>query len=297
MSIPLSVIISTRNRVESLRRCVDALASVKTNHEWELIIVDNGSTDGTHQYLTSLPRQIGKARFTNIYYPKPGQAAALNAAIREANANILAFTDDDCYVAEDYIDAMISVFENRPDLGFIGGRILLYDPTDLKLTIDERNEFILFPPRTFLATGQVQGANMAFRRSTIERIGGFDEDFKIAADIDISAAALWAGISGAHDPTPVVYHHHKRKTKAAGNAAIRRYDYSRGEYFAKYLKRADSRSLYLKGWINHKMFLIRNVRNRQGNTFVARKIFREIFGGAIYLMRRVSFKFTAFFAS
>jgi GT2 family glycosyltransferase len=288
MSIPLSVIISTRNRVESLRRCVDAMASVKTDHEWELIIVDNGSTDGTHEYLTSLPRQIGKARFTNLCYPKGVTAAVLNTAIRAAHGNILAFTDDDCYVAENYIDAMISVFENRSDLGFIGGRILLYDPTDLKLAIDERNEFILFPPRTFLAAGQIQGANMAFRRSTIERIGGLDEDFKVASDVDTSASALWSGISGAHDPAPIVYHHHKRKTKADFEAAMRRYDYSRGAYFAKYLLRSESRSVYFRSWAKRVIGDIRRAPRRRDYLYIARHVFRELFGAAIYVVKRFS---------
>jgi glycosyltransferase involved in cell wall biosynthesis len=163
MSIPISVVVCTRNRVDSLRRCVQALASLHTDCEWELVIVDNGSDDGTNAFLASLPSWFGKAHVITTFEPKRGLAAARNRGFRQTHGNIVAFKDDDCYVSEDYIDALISAFEN-PEIGFVGGRILLYDQSDIRLTIRESEDYLILQPRTFVGAGTVQGANMAFRR-------------------------------------------------------------------------------------------------------------------------------------
>lgn len=284
MSIPISVVVCTRNRVDSLRRCVEALASIQTDYDWEVIIVDNGSSDGTSAFLSSLPRQIAKARLTTILEPKRGLAVARNTGVRQTSGNIIAFTDDDCYVAENYIDAMISAFEN-PEIGFVGGRVLLYDPSDLKITIEEREDYFRLEPRTFVAAGTIHGANMAFRRAVLDRIGQFDEKFGAGTsfgageDMDAVAASLWEGIAGAYDPRPVVYHHHGRKSQHDVRDLLKNYDRSGGAYFAKYILRSDSRSKYARSWLGSvKRGVARGDRIRN-----VQRSFRELCGGLRYV--------------
>jgi glucosyl-dolichyl phosphate glucuronosyltransferase len=74
MPIPISVVVCTRNRSDSLRRCVEALSSIKTEYEWELVIVDNGSDDGTGSFLASLPTRYRNVQVT--LEPKRGLGAA-----------------------------------------------------------------------------------------------------------------------------------------------------------------------------------------------------------------------------
>ena len=93
MSIPISVVVCTRNRVEGLRRCVQALASIHTDYEWELVIVDNGSDDGTNVFLASLPSQYGTAHVITTFEPKRGLAAARNRGFGQTHGNIVAFTE------------------------------------------------------------------------------------------------------------------------------------------------------------------------------------------------------------
>jgi GT2 family glycosyltransferase len=286
MSIPISVVVCTRNRVESLRRCVQALASINTDYEWELVIVDNGSNDGTNAFLASMPRQFSKAHVITTFEPR-GLAAARNKGSGQAHGNIIAFTDDDCYVSENYIDAMISAFETSPEIGFVGGRILLYDQSDLKLTIQESEDHLVLQPRTFVAAGTVQGANMAFRRATLDRIGGFDENFVSGTDIDAAASSLWAGITGAYDPRPIVYHHHGRKTKREARDLWKRYDKGRGAYYAKYILRSDSRSEYLRSWMRSVKGELRGAISRG---HLPRRSLRELWGGLHYVAARVSNK-------
>jgi len=251
----LSVVICTRNRLSSLRRCFEALASVRTHRAWELVIVNNGSTDGTKEYLDGMHASpIDRTPLRTVFEARPGLGLARNSGWRAANGNIIAFTDDDCYVAEDYVDSILEVFEEDREIGFLGGRVLLYDSTDYRITIQESTVRLYFEPRTFLAAGVVQGANMAFKRSTLERIGGFDERLGAGTrfpceDVDAVAAALWAGIPGVYDPRPVVHHHHGRKTEREVHALMRSYAQGRGAYFAKYIMKKASRAEYLRAWI------------------------------------------------
>jgi glycosyltransferase involved in cell wall biosynthesis len=291
MSTPISVVVCTRNRVNNLRRCVQAFASILTDYEWELVIVDNGSDDGTNTFLASLPSRFGKAHVITTFEPKRGLAAARNRGYRQAHGNIVAFTDDDCYVSEDYIDALISAFEN-PEIGFVGSRILLYDQSDIRLTIRESEDYLVLKPRTFVAAGTVQGANMAFRKATLDRINGFDENLGAGTsfaceDIDAVAALLWQGIAGAYDPRLVVYHHHGRKTKREERDLWKTYDKGRGAYFAKYILRGDSRSKYIRRWLSS----IKHGATSGGlktRVWRVRQSLRELCGGFHYIATRAS---------
>jgi glycosyltransferase involved in cell wall biosynthesis len=293
MSI-LSVVVCTRNRVDRLRRCIETFAIIHTDQEWELVIVDNGSDDGTSAFLASLPSHFGKARVITAFEPKRGLAAARNRGIGETRGNIVAFTDDDCYVPEDYIDAMTSAFEN-PEVGFVGGRILLYDESDSKITTRESEHYLILRPRTFVTAGIIQGANMAFRRTMLDRIAGFDENLGAGTrfpceDIDAVAALIWEGVTGAYDARPMVYHHHGRKTKYEERDLRKAYDKGRGAYYVKYILRSDSRGQYIKSWMgNIKDGAFRG--SLKTRCWHLRQSFRELCGGALYIGMRVLQKY------
>jgi GT2 family glycosyltransferase len=69
------------------------------------------------------------------FEPRTGLALARNKGWRIAKANIIAFTDDDCcYVPETYVDSIVQVFHDNAEAGFLGGRILLFDPRDYNIT-------------------------------------------------------------------------------------------------------------------------------------------------------------------
>jgi len=292
VSVQISIVVCTRNRADSLQQCVHALACVETAHEWELVIVDNGSSDGTGAFLSSLPRRINKASVIIAFEPKRGLGTARNKGLNQAHGDIIAFIDDDCYVSKDYIDAMISAFKADSKIGFIGGRILLYDQSDLRMTIIELEDRFVLLPRTFIPAGSIQGANMAFRKSVLERIGGFDDSMGSGTpfpceDMDAVAAASWAGIAGAYDPRPTVYHHHRRKTQKDGNDLWKIYDTGRGAYYAKYLARHDSRSTYLAAWVRDagRGMSYGSVRQRLWHT---RRTLRELTGAIRYVVTRLN---------
>jgi glycosyltransferase involved in cell wall biosynthesis len=210
----VSLIIATRDRCGQLQRCLDAVACLRFERPWELIVVDNGSTDGTAGVI----QQFGQRTQFPVRYvfeAKPGLGNAHNAGIAVAQGEIVAFTDDDCYPEPDFLTYVWHAFED-PSLGYIAGRITLHDPADDPMTTIESTCRYAFPPKSFIRVGSVGGANMAFRRKVLSEIGGFDPFFGPGAlfnteDVDAAARASAAGWKGEYRPEVVVRHHHGRK--------------------------------------------------------------------------------------
>src|SRR5690349_3614302 len=98
----VSVVVSTRNRSEALRRCLMCFTAVKSPGPWELVIVDNGSSDNTSEVVAEFARTAA-FRVLLVTEPRRGLGRARNAGIKVSSGDIIAFTDDDCYVSSDYL--------------------------------------------------------------------------------------------------------------------------------------------------------------------------------------------------
>lgn len=247
----ISLVISTHNRAERLYICLSHLKGINASLRWELVVVDNGSSDSTSEVLEAFARSASfPVRILNE--PAPGLGRAHNRGWRTAKGEIIAFTDDDCYVRPDFLDRVFEVFAD-PRIGYCGGRIKLYDVNDYPITINESVEPRIFPPYSYLPAGAVHGANMMFRRKTLEDIGGFDDNFGPGTpfncvDIDACTRASFAGCWGAYAPGPTVLHAHGRKT-ADVPILSRSYAIGRGAYAAKSILRRESRRCHLRSWL------------------------------------------------
>ena len=186
--------------------------------------------------------------FTN---PVSGQGNARNAGWKSAHAEIVAYLDDDCYPADDFLDSVVECFAEAPNLGFISGRILLYDQTDRRMTIQESVTRVSLAPYSFILPGIIQGANSAFRRASLAEVDGFDPRFGgakgqfLAEELDVAARISAAGWHGAYDPRPLVYHHHGRKTRFEEWRLVRVYQRGIGGFYAKCLFDTRLRGLFL----------------------------------------------------
>lgn len=249
----LSLIICTRNRASQLAETLRSLTRLRSPVPWELVIVDNGSTDETQDVIKGYAESL---LLKTVIECQPGLGRARNKGWVASQGDIIAFTDDDCYPASDFLFSIIRCFAEQPRLAFVGGRILLYDPQDYRITIQERSERCDLSPRDFLRNGLIHGANFAFRRSALESVHGFDERFGAGArfssaeDSDILARVLARGWKGAYDPRPVVYHHHRRRTELEALRLLEQYDRGRGAYYLKCILGLDPkiRALYLLRW-------------------------------------------------
>ena len=246
----ISLIICTRNRAASIHRCLDAILKIESVDHFELILVNNASTDHT---ATLLQKFVDSCALPVVVVnePIPGLSRARNAGIAAASGDLMAFSDDDCYLAPDYLTALGSSFENNK-VGFVGGRVLLFDPTDLPITIQTSEQPAQFLPQQYMPpSGAIHGANFAFRREVFNRIGLFDINLGAgtpcmgAEDTDLLQRALMAGFQGLYSPAPLVFHHHGRRTADDEKTILRAYALARGAYFLKGLINPLTRGLYV----------------------------------------------------
>ena len=235
----ISLVVCTRNRARYLAEALPYFDRLTTGVSWELILVDNGSTDDTAEVLAAFAAR-SPLNVRIVDENKIGLSAAHNAGWRQSSARLIAFTDDDCYPAADYLDQVRRCF-SEPGLGYVGGRVLLFDSNDYPITIQPLERRVDIAPRSYVAPGLIHGANYAFRREVLERVGGFDErlgpgtELHCGDDLDILARASAHGYAGAYDPGPLVFHHHRRSTPEDVRRVSAGYDIGRGAYFAKAL--------------------------------------------------------------
>ena len=247
----LSLVICTRNRAPQLAETLKTLDRLTGSMTWELVLVDNGSTDDTQEVMRSYDSPVSKRI---VIEPLRGSGHARNAGWKAARGEVVVYIDDDCYPAPDFLAMMAKAFDENPALGFVGGRVLLFDPTDYPITIQTREYRLEIRPGDFVQAGQIHGASMGLRRAALLEVGGFDNRFGpgaffVCEDTDIQACLAAAGWYGAYDPRPVVYHHHRRKTKTEAARLMRTYDRGRGAYYAKWITNSATRRVYLKNWL------------------------------------------------
>lgn len=249
--IIVSVIICTRNRARQLDEALRLWRSVKSDHSWELIILDNASTDGTKEVVE---KSATDCRY--LFCDRIGLGAGRDFAWREAKGKYVLFTDDDCYPLPNLIDSIVVAFEEFPSAGCIGGRILRHNPAHAFITTKESLEPETFQSNTFVPAGAIHGANFSFPKKVLEQVGGLDPSLGAGTpfpceDVDVIARTVWAGFEARYDPRPTVRHDHGR-TQADVPKLMRSYDDGRGAYYAKFIARAQTFDAYARAWVVHR---------------------------------------------
>lgn len=251
----ISIIVCTRDRASQLEKALEYWKVIQPQNLCELILVDNGSSDSTATVIDTFSKQV-EFPVVYIYEGKPGLSRARNAGLAHVRGDAVTFTDDDCYPKDDFISEISRLFHEREDIGFLGGRVLLHDKEDLRVTIQERDCVNETRPRSFVTAGAIHGANLSVRRVVIEKIKGFDErlgagtKLMSAEDTEFMARASWNGFTGMYHPAPVVFHHHGRKNEADRVKLRKGYAIGRGAYYIKFVLRSDSSLKYSKFWLN-----------------------------------------------
>jgi hypothetical protein len=266
-----SVVICTRNRARLLDACLERVAGLAYEGPWEIVLVDNGSTDDTADVVRRFAARA-PVPVAVVEERRRGLGAARNAGVAASRGDSLAFTDDDCYPAPDWLSQARRVMAAHPDAGVVGGRILLHDPTDAPYTIQLDPEPRRMAAPSFIAPGSVQGANLVVRRTVFAAVGGFDNDFGAGTpfpceDVGLACRASLAGFEVRYDPALVVSHHHGRKPGPDIARLERQYAYGRGAYYAKFLLNRQSRAMFAKNlywrWLDRQYRADAGTRGRE----------------------------------
>src|SRR5688500_10433784 len=119
----VSVILSTYNRADLLPRALEALlAQLPDSPTYEILVVDNNSTDETAEIIESFCERSPVVQ--HLFEARQGVSYAHNTGVRHAQSDILAFTDDDLIPANDWVRSVKRAFDLNPDIDFLGGRVL-----------------------------------------------------------------------------------------------------------------------------------------------------------------------------
>ncbi len=199
----VSVIVPVWNDARRVERCIAALEnqSIDRSH-YEIIIADNGSEDGTFEFLNSLKNIILVREST------PGSYAARNKALEVAKGTIVAFTDADCIPDRDWLSEHLALINSTANIGVSAGKIDFY--TDSKGKIE--SEAILYEKvfsmdqSLYANKGVCITANWASYRSTIEQFGGFDTSLKSGGDHALSKSLSEKGRVVLYNERALVLH-------------------------------------------------------------------------------------------
>lgn len=238
--IAVSLLVCTRDRSASLDRTLASITRAALGFpDVEAIVVDNGSSDDTAARLAAWHRNQCFP-VTIVDEPRPGLARARNAGLAHVRGRIVAMTDDDCVLDPGFFAMLAARFAAFPAPVVIGGRILPGDPADLPVTIKLEDHAMVADPDGFPG-GFVMGANLAFTRDVLARVGAFDERFGAGApfvaaeDTDFLLRAMQHGILVRYDPHFVVAHHHGRRSPDALRTLLAGYALGDGALYAKHL--------------------------------------------------------------
>jgi GT2 family glycosyltransferase len=199
----VAVVLCTRDRPHFLRDAIPAVqAALRTGDEF--VVVDSASR-------ASETREVAEALGVGVVRcDEPGASRARNAGAAATSCEVIAFTDDDCAPAADWLDAVASSFAADETLGFVTGQVLP-DEEGTAVSVITDEDALRFRAGDDVA-GMGHGANLAVRRSAFEAVGGFDEvlgaggPLRACEDKDLLWRILDAGWAGAYAPTARVVH-------------------------------------------------------------------------------------------
>ena len=200
----VSIIVPAYNAEANIDACVQSLLSLDYPRDrYEIIVVDNASTDDTARILAKFG---GALRV--LQERTRGPAAARNAGLRNATYDLLAMTDADCLVDAQWLRELVAPL-HHDKVAMVGGRILSVQPaTAIERFGEEIHDHEAAITR--YVPPYVITMNWASRRSHLESIGYFDERFLRAEDVELSYRFTQAGLTMAYAHGAIVSHHNER---------------------------------------------------------------------------------------
>jgi len=205
----VSVVVASYNGASTLKACLESLRNLNYS-DYEVILVDDGSTDATPQIAAQYPSVRYFRHHTNL-----GLSVARNTGIVAAEGEIVAFTDSDCRADEDWLYYLVADLISGEFSG-VGGHNLL--PPEDSATAAAVMVSPGGPAHVMLTDREAEhipGCNMAFLKSALVAIGGFDSIFRKAGDdVDICWRLQQAGYKIGFNAAAFVWHY-RRSTVGA----------------------------------------------------------------------------------
>jgi GT2 family glycosyltransferase len=243
-----SIIIPHLNGKQHLDDCLGSLRRQSCT-DFEVLLVDNGSTDGTQAYVHEHFPEVKLIELGG----NRGFTGACNAGWEAAVGEIIILLNNDTEVKPNWLHELLVAFEQNPHVGIVASKMLLFDRRDQFHTAGDYYRVDGLPGNRGVwqkDVGQFDqqepvfsacGGSAAYRRTMLDEIGFLDDDFFFSCeDVDMGWRAQLAGWQVLYVPTAVVYH----KLKATGGSVT-------GSYY-------DGRNFLYLIWKNYPITLLRN---------------------------------------
>ncbi len=242
--VDITVVLPTFNRGESLKTTLDSISrlTLPPDLNWELIVVDNNSTDKTPQVVRDF---AGAAPFRvrYIFERRQGRSPALNAGIAAASGKIIAFTDDDVILHSEWLITLKRTFDAFQCAG-VGGRIIpvWQQPKPDWLEMEEQQAIVHYEhgdQPVVLKDHPPLGANCAYRKEEFVKYGTFRLDLGVSGenrgitceDTEFATRLLRAGEKIVYAPGAIIYH--PVDPRRATKAYFRKWYYNDGRSVAR----------------------------------------------------------------
>jgi GT2 family glycosyltransferase len=203
----VSVIVCSYNGARTIRECLEGLRRLQYPH-YEVIVVNDGSTDATPVIAREYDVHL-------INTEQQGLSTARNVGLRAAKGDIVAYIDDDAYPDEHWLDYLAAAFLRTNHVGIGGPNI---PPAHDGFMADCVAHSPGGPVHVLLTdelAEHIPGCNMAFNKSALQAIGGFDPQFRSAGDdVDICWRLQARGWTLGFSPSAVVWHHRRNSLTA-----------------------------------------------------------------------------------
>jgi len=219
--VTVSVIVLNWNRCNLLRSCLLSLTQQKLKQQFEVVVVDNGSEDGSPEMVVREFSQTPAFKLKLIQNRENrGFCAGNNQGFAASDSEFVALLNNDAEAEPEWLGALVGVFEGRPEIGMAASKILVYeDPQRI-----DKVGHLIYPDgqNRGRGTGELDdgrydhveeilwpdGCAAMYRREMLDQVGGFDEDFfAYADDAELGLRARIAGWTCLYVPTAVVRHH------------------------------------------------------------------------------------------
>jgi glycosyltransferase involved in cell wall biosynthesis len=205
------VIICSYNRAKLLERALRSLARQTLSPDrFELVVVDDGSSDATASVCESL-RRDGLPNLKCVRTGHAGLASARNTGVRSTTAERILFMDDDCVAAPDWVERMIAALGRHP---VIAGAVATSRDSFCRLCHNISQFYAFMPTRKPGPVDFIAGANMGFHRMVIQKVGGFEDNIRAAEDMEFILRARGDGYRPCFAPEAIVTHLPDRGTLA-----------------------------------------------------------------------------------
>jgi GT2 family glycosyltransferase len=207
----VSVVVASYNGARTLRACLESLERLNYP-DYEVILVDDGSTDDTVEIIK--PRPDGRALFPHLRFERHernlGLSEARNTGIKAARGEVVAFTDADCRADEDWLRFLVSDLVRSGFAGMGGPNLLPPDDSAVAAAVMASPGGPAHVMLNDREAEHIPGCNMAFFKSVLESLGGFDPVFRQAGDdVDICWRLQQAGFKLGFSPSALVWHYRR----------------------------------------------------------------------------------------